>query len=57
MRSRTYDKEFKLNAIELYKNGKKWTDVCKELGIPESTFCGWLRNMKKREKKFSRIRK
>lgn len=42
MSPRTYDKEFKLNAIELYKNGKKLTQVCRDLGIPESTFCGWI---------------
>jgi transposase len=41
MRSRTYDKEFKLNAIELYKNGKKPAEVCKDLGIPAATFHGW----------------
>lgn len=43
MRSRTYDKEFKLNAIELYKNGKSGTSVCRELGIPDATFWGWLK--------------
>lgn len=42
MGRRQYDKEFKLNAIELYKNGKSGTEVCRNLGIPESTFWGWL---------------
>lgn len=43
MRSKSYDKAFKLNAILLYKNGKKWGEVCKELGIPDSTLSGWLK--------------
>ena len=47
MRSRTYDKEFKLNAIELYKNGKKPADVCRDLGIPDGTFYGWLEQYNK----------
>jgi transposase len=42
MRSRSYDKEFKLNAIELYKNGKGGTQICHDLGIPNSTFWGWM---------------
>ena len=40
---KTYDKEFKLNAIEMYKNGKSGTDICKDLGIPPATFWGWLK--------------
>lgn len=47
MGSRTYDKEFKLSAIELYKNGKAGTQICKDLGIPPSTFWGWLEDYKK----------
>jgi transposase len=43
MRSRTYDKEFKLNALELYKNGKSKTKTCRDLGIPCGTFWGWLK--------------
>ena len=43
MRSRTYDKEFKLNALALYKNGKSRTKICKDLGIPYGTFWGWLK--------------
>ena len=46
MRSRSYDREFKLNAIELYKKGKSGTEVCRDLGIPESTFWGWLAEYK-----------
>jgi transposase-like protein len=47
MSSRTYDKEFKLNAVALYKNGKKFNEVCKELGIPGSTFSGWIKQCEK----------
>lgn len=43
MKQRTYDKEFKLNALELYKNGKSGTDVCRDLGIPQATFWTWIK--------------
>jgi transposase len=43
MRLRTYDKEFKINALELYNNGKAGSDICRDLGIPMSTFWGWLK--------------
>jgi transposase len=42
MRSRTYDKEFKINALELHKNGKSHADICRDLGIPYNTFWSWL---------------
>lgn len=47
MGSRRYDKEFKLNALELYKNGKTGTQVCRDLGIPDATFWGWLAEFNK----------
>ncbi len=37
-RQRKYDKEFKLNAIALYRDGKPGTEVCKDLGISTATF-------------------
>lgn len=43
MRSRTYDREFKLNAISLLKKGKSSAEICRDLGIPDSTFSGWLK--------------
>jgi len=43
MRLRTYDKDFKLNAISLHKSGKSVKQVCQDLGIPQSTFVGWLK--------------
>lgn len=71
MRLRTYDKEFKLNAIELYKKGKKPAEVCRDLGIPDATFYSWLKqynqegaksfpgsgNVKESDKEISRLKK
>ena len=42
MNPRVYDKEFKINAIKLHENGKSGGQVCRDLGIPRSTFSGWL---------------
>lgn len=53
MRSRTYDKEFKSNAVALYKSGKSGGQVCRDLGIPSSTFWGWVEeDSKEGEKSF-----
>jgi transposase len=39
-----YDKEFKLNSIKHYRESQKsMTQVCKDLGIPTSTFATWLK--------------
>ena len=39
---RTYDKEFKLNAINLYlTNGRPYDQISDELGIPVSTLVTW----------------
>jgi len=44
MKSRNYDREFKLNAVRLHTSGsKKASQVCKDLGIPDSTFSGWVK--------------
>lgn len=44
MRSRNYDREFKLNAVKLHTSGgKKPSEVCRDLGIPDSTFFGWIK--------------
>jgi transposase-like protein len=41
---RKYDREFKLNAVKLYQNGKKLkAEVSLDLGIPESTFVKWIK--------------
>ena len=40
---RTYDKEFILNAINLYINKKlSYKDMSEELGVPASTLRGWI---------------
>ena len=39
---REYDKEFKLNAVNLYKeSGKPCDEIAKNLGIPKSTLYTW----------------
>ena len=42
MVQRVYDKEFKLNAIKMYQSGIGCNQVCRNLGIPTSTFSGWI---------------
>lgn len=44
---RIYDKEFKLNALELYTAGKTGTEIVNALGIPPSTFWSWLKQAKR----------
>jgi len=48
MRSqRKYDREFKLNAVKLYREGTKSMQMhCNELGIPLSTFATWVSEFK-----------
>ena len=44
---RKYDREFKLNSIKLYREGVKTIEsICADLGIPKSTFGGWLKEFK-----------
>ena len=53
MAHRNYDKEFKTNAINLYKNGKKASAVCKDLGMPDTTFFYWIeQDQKEKEDSF-----
>jgi transposase len=42
MAHRRYDKEFKFNAVSLYKGGKPATEVCRDLNVPIATFYYWL---------------
>ena len=45
---RSYDKEFKLNAIKLYvESGRSYKQIGNELGIPEATLAGWVGDYKK----------
>lgn len=44
---RVYDREFKINAVQLYlKSGKTEKAITEELGIPKSTFAKWVINFK-----------
>jgi len=44
MSTRNYDREFKINSIKLYRESQKsMPQICKDLGIPVSTFNGWLK--------------
>ncbi len=43
MARKNYDKNFKLHAIQLHKEGKSKLSVCKDLDIPEPTFYYWLK--------------
>jgi transposase len=42
MAQRRYDKEFKINAVNLYKNGKRASEISRDLGVPEGTFYYWV---------------
>jgi transposase-like protein len=45
---RSYDKEFKLNAVKLYlESGRSYKQVGEELGIPPETLVGWVARHKK----------
>jgi transposase len=40
---RTYDTEFKNNAVNLYhEGGKSYREVASNLGIPQATLVGWV---------------
>lgn len=39
---RHYDKEFKLNALAMLKEGKTQAQICRDLGVPETTFHDWV---------------
>jgi transposase len=55
-RRRTYTKEFKESAIELYKgSGKTRTEVAEGLGINPENLCRWLRENEEGEKSNIRI--
>ena len=53
IRRRTYTREFKESAIDLYRNhsGEKTTkEIADELGIHQENLCRWLRESKEGEK-------
>ena len=42
---RSYDKDFKMNAINLYgSSGRSIHTLARELGIPSATFSKWVRD-------------
>lgn len=44
-RTRSYDKEFKLNAVKLYlAQDRSYKQPGQELGVPEATLAGWVKN-------------
>lgn len=44
---RKYDREFKLNAVKLYReSGQKLSKIALDLGIPKSTLDSWVREFK-----------
>ena len=44
---RSYDKEFKRNAVKLYfSSGKSYGKLADDLGIPMATLVGWVNNGK-----------
>lgn len=48
---RTYDKEFKLNSVNLYlESNRTYPEISSELGIPMGTLVGWVKNHKKEGK-------
>jgi transposase len=43
-RQRTYDKEFRINAVKHYKSsGKSLKETAEGLGVPISTLSGWIK--------------
>ncbi len=45
---RTYDKEFKINAVNLYENsGRSLKTIADELGLATSTLNHWVQDYKK----------
>lgn len=42
---RTYTDEFKNQLIQLYKNGKRRCDICREYDISASLFDKWTKQM------------
>jgi len=46
-KSRKYDREFKLNAVKLYReSGKTLEEVSSNLGIPKTTLYTWVEEFK-----------
>jgi transposase-like protein len=47
-KNRSYDKEFKQNAVKLYlESGRIPKQISEELGIPTATLVSWIESQKK----------
>ena len=45
--NRRYDREFKLNAVKLYRElGKTQDEIASQLGVPKSTLFTWIQEFK-----------
>ncbi|MGC1183174.1 transposase [Legionella sp.] len=45
---RTYDKEFKLNSVQLFlESGRSYKEISAEMGIPSATLATWVESYKK----------
>jgi transposase len=45
---RTYDKEFKINAVNLcLTSSKRYKEIAQDLGVPTSTLVSWIEAHKK----------
>lgn len=43
---REYPKEYKIESVKLYlANGKKKNKTARDLGIPQTTLRGWIKNI------------
>jgi transposase-like protein len=46
-----YDREFKINAVKLYReSGKTLEEIGQDLGIPKTTLYGWIEEFKEHGK-------
>ena len=44
---RKYDREFKINAVKLYReSGKILEEIAKDLGVPKTTLYCWVKEYK-----------
>ncbi|MFY3791086.1 transposase, partial [Ureibacillus sp. MALMAid1270] len=44
---KSYDKEFKLEAVQLVESGKRVAEVARELDLAEQTLHNWVRKFGK----------
>jgi transposase len=49
---KSYDKEFKLEAVQLVESGKRTAEVSRELNLAEQTLHNWVKKFSKTKKLF-----